>query len=58
MSRVLEKINADKEIQDLKEQHKQLYGKSAPSFSRDDHSSIEEYKNELKKLVEKASTKQ
>ncbi len=57
MSRVLEKINADIEIQDLKKQHKQLYGKSAPSFSRDDHSSIEEYKNELKKLVEKASTK-
>lgn len=57
MSRVLEKINADKEIQDLKKQHRQLYGKSAPSFSRDDHSSIEEYKKELKKLVEEASTK-
>lgn len=57
MSRVIEKINADKEIQDLKKKHKELYGKPAPPFSRDDHSSIEEYKNELKKLVEKASTK-
>lgn len=57
MSLVSRKINADEEIQDLKKKYIELYGKSAPSFSRDDHSSIEEYRNELKNLVKKASTK-
>lgn len=57
MSLVSRKINTDKEIQDLKKKYKELYGKSAPSFSRDDHSSITEYRNKLKKLIEKASAK-
>lgn len=57
MSLVSRKINADEEIQDLKKKYKELYGKSAPSFSWEYFSTIEEYKRKLKKQVEKASTK-
>lgn len=57
MSLVSRKINADEEIQSLKKKYKELYGKSAPSFSWEDFSTIEEYKRKLRKEVEKASTK-
>lgn len=54
MSRVLEKIRTDKEIQDLKKKLREK-GEYVPSFSRDEHGTIENYRKDLKNRVAEVS---
>ena len=43
----------DKELKELKQKYIEKYGKPAFGFNYDEFSSFEDYKNRLRKLVEK-----
>lgn len=48
---LMQVINRDKEIQELKDDYKEKYGKNAPPYNYDQYKGIEDYKKKLKELM-------
>lgn len=49
--KIVELINKDKEIQELKKQYKERFGKNAPPYNYDQYASIDDYKSKLKEKI-------
>ncbi len=50
--KIVELIVHDKEIQRLKREYREKYGKNAPPFNYDEYIDIGDYKSKLRKYVE------
>lgn len=53
--RIVEKLNQDQEIQELKKLYKEKNGKNAPPYNYDEYAGLDDYKSKLKKLVEQSN---
>ncbi len=52
MDNIIDILNDDKDLQALKKQYEEKYMKNAPPFNTDEYNGIDDYKEQLKKLVE------
>ena len=51
--KIVETLQKDKELQELKKKYKEKYNKNAPPYNYDEYNSIEDYKKDLKSKLQK-----
>ena len=50
--RIVEVLQKDEELKQIKEEYKKKFSKNAPPYNYDQYNGIEDYKQKLKKLID------